>query len=135
MDGHLPHSSLSKSSVGHESRDADIRPILLTGFGLALCVVVVGLIVYGTFRYLATHPATSVQPNPMAVFDSQIPPAPRIEEHPAIEIQQLLAEEEQTLSTYGWMDKNKGVVRIPIDRAMELQLRRGFPTRKEPVQK
>jgi len=35
------------------------------------------------------------------------------------------------LSTYGWTDKNAGVVRIPIDRAMELQLERGFPTRKE----
>jgi len=135
MEGPLPPISELKSSLGHESRDADIRPILLTGFGLALCVVVVGLIVYGTFQYLATHPATSVDSNPMSVFDSQIPPAPRIEEYPAIEIQQLRAQEEQTLSTYGWIDKKKGVVRIPLDRAMQLQVERGFPTRKEQVQK
>jgi len=126
---------LSKSPVGHEQRDADIRPIVLTGIGLAVTVALVGLVVYGTFQYLATHPATGVDSNPMAVFDSQIPPAPRIEEHPAIEIQQLHAQEEQTLSTYGWVDRNKGVVRIPIDRALELQMERGFPTRKEPVQK
>ena len=31
------------------------------------------------------------------------------------------------LSTYGWTDKKAGVVRIPIDRAMELQLERGLP--------
>ena len=135
MEGHLQRSSLSESSVGHERRDADIRPIVLTGIGLALTVVVVGLIVYGTFQYLETHPATGVQSNPMAVFDSQIPPAPRIEEHPAIEIQQLHAQEEQTLSTYGWIDKKKRVVRIPLDRAMELQMERGFPTRKEQGQK
>ena len=36
MEGHLPHHSLSESSVGHERRDADIRPIVLTGIGLAL---------------------------------------------------------------------------------------------------
>jgi hypothetical protein len=96
---------------------------------------VVGVIVYGIFRYLETHPATSVQPNPMALFDSQIPPAPRIEEHPAIEIQQLHTQEDQTLSTYGWIDKSKGIVRIPLDRAIELQLQRGLPTRKEPLQK
>ena len=53
-------------------------------------------IVYGIFQYLATHPATSAQPNPMAADDSQIPPAPRIEEHPAIEIQQLHAQEDST---------------------------------------
>ncbi len=29
-------------------------------------------------------------------------------------------EAEKALTTYGWVDKNKGVVRIPIDRAMEL---------------
>ena len=126
---------LQSSPVGHEGRDADIRPIVLTGIGLALTVVVVGFIVYGTFQYLAAHPATTTQPNPMTVFDSQIPPAPRIEEHPAIEIQQLHAQEDQTLSTYGWMDKSKGVVRIPLDRAMELQMQRGFPTRKELPQK
>jgi hypothetical protein len=29
-------------------------------------------------------------------------------------------EEEKTLTTYGWIDKNKGVARIPIERAMQL---------------
>jgi hypothetical protein len=91
----------------------------------------VGLVVYVIFKYLAGHPVTTVQPSPMAIVDSQIPPAPRIEEHPAMEIQQLHAQEDRALSSYGWMDKRAGVVRIPIDRAMELQLQRGFPTRKE----
>jgi hypothetical protein len=30
---------------------------------------------------------------------------------------------------YGWVDKEGGVTRIPIDRAMELMLQRGFATR------
>jgi hypothetical protein len=29
-------------------------------------------------------------------------------------------EEAKTLTNYGWIDKNKGVARVPIDRAMEL---------------
>jgi len=124
--------TFQQSPTGHESRDADIRPIILTAIGLALSVVVVGLIVYGVFQYLAAHPATSVQSSPMTVLDSQIPPAPRIEEHPAIQIQQLRSQEDRALTTYGWVNKKAGVVRIPIDRAMELQLERGFPTRKEP---
>jgi hypothetical protein len=115
----------------HETRDARIAPIIWTGAGLAALVAIVGLVVYGIFRYLESHPATSARANPMAAEESQIPPAPRIEEHPAIEIQQLHAQENSILSTYGWMDKKAGVVRIPIDRAMELQLQRGFPTRKE----
>jgi len=120
---------------GHEMRDARIAPIVLTGAGLALTVAIVGLIVYGVFQYLETHPATSARVNPMSAEESQIPPAPRIEEHPAIEIQQLHVQENSILSTYGWTDKKAGVVRIPIDRAMELQLERGFPTRKEAPKK
>lgn len=120
-----------KRPDGHETRDARIAPIVLTGAGLALTVAIVGLVVYGIFRYLGTHPATSVRSNPMSAEESQIPPAPRIEEHPAIEIQQLHTQENNILSTYGWTDKKAGVVRIPIDRAMELQLERGFPARKE----
>lgn len=98
-------------------------------------IAIVGLIVYGIFQYLAKHNATGDRANPMSVGNSQIPPEPRIEEHPAIGIQQLHAQEDRTLSTYAWVDKKGGVVRIPIDRAMALQLERGFPTRKEQVRK
>ena len=130
MEGQLPHNP-----VGHETRDASVRPIVLAGAVLAVMIAIAGLIAYGTFRYLGTHPATGTRTNPMSVDDSQIPPLPRIEEHPAITIQQLHAQEDHTLSTYGWADKKAGVVRIPIDHAMELQLERGFPARKEQLQK
>jgi hypothetical protein len=65
----------------------------------------------------------------------QFPPAPRVEEHPAVEIQELHAKEDSLLSTYGWTDKMAGVVRIPIDRAIDLELQRGFPVRKKTVTK
>jgi hypothetical protein len=34
----------------------------------------------------------------------------------------LREENEKELTTYAWVDKNKGVARIPIDRAMELEV-------------
>jgi len=117
--------------IGHETRDASVGPIVLTGLSLAVTVALVALVSYGVLTFLGAHRRATTRNNPMSVEDSQIPPNPRIEEHPAIEIQQLHAEEERILSSYGWVDKKAGVVRIPIDRAMELQLERGFPTRKE----
>ncbi len=122
---------LSPTAIGHETRDADIRPIVYTGIGLALTAVAVGIFVYGIFKYLGGHAIATIQVNPMSVEDQQIPPAPRLEEHPAIELRQLHAQEDQMLSTYGWVDKKTGVVHIPIDRAMDLMLQRGFPTRNE----
>jgi hypothetical protein len=37
--------------------------------------------------------------------------------------------EHEVLTTYGWMDKSAGVVRIPIDRAKDLLIERGLPVR------
>jgi hypothetical protein len=38
------------------------------------------------------------------------------------------------LEGYGWVDREAGVVRVPIERAMELLLERGLPTRPEAEQ-
>src|SRR5579872_2714746 len=114
--------------TGHEESDASIAAIVWTGAALAVAVAMVCLIVYTAFWYLADHPLSAPRPNPMAASGDQVPPAPRLEDHPAIEVHELHSEEDKILTTYGWTDKQKGVVRIPIDRAMELRLERGFST-------
>jgi len=43
----------------------------------------------------------------------------------------MRAAQERQLTTYGWLDKEKQTVRIPIDRAMELLAKRGLPARKQ----
>jgi len=126
MEHHLPDQAL-----GHETRDAGVRAILISGAALALVVAIVGALMYGAFLYLLSHRAVVLQTNPMAAGQSVIPPGPRVEEHPALGLQELHTQEDRALTTYGWADKKSGVVRIPLDRAMELQLQRGFPTRKE----
>lgn len=124
------------NSIGHETDAGDVRVIGLTGLALASGIAIVLLIVYGIFQYLAHHPIVITPANPLAEMgQQQFPPAPRIEEHPAIEVKELHSQEDNFLSTYGWTDRKAGVVRIPIDRAMELQLERGFPVRKEAIKK
>lgn len=121
----------SEVPVGHEVKDASVHPIVITGMALAAALILVAAIVYGMFRYLAAHPAQAGTPNPMAeTSQQQVPPEPRVEEHPQVELHELRAKEDRILSTYGWVDKPKGIVRIPLDRALDLQLQRGFPVLK-----
>ena len=89
----------------------------------------------GVFRFFSGHPVASAAAIRWPPKRPQFPPAPRIEIAPAIEYQQLRAQEDQILSTYGWVDRKAGIVRIPIDRAIDLQLQRGFPVRKEAPKK
>jgi hypothetical protein len=69
---------------------------------------------------------------PASPFDTTrtLPPAPRLQVMPAEHLKVYRAEEDVQLNTYGWVDKGAGIVHIPIERAMELSLQRGFPVRK-----
>lgn len=112
--------------------DVGVGAVVLSMTGLAVAIAMVVGLVIGMFHYLARHfvdgqPST----NPMAAVESQLPPAPRIEEHPAVEIRELHSEEDKILSTYGWTDKEHGIVRVPIEKAIELKLERGFPVQAE----
>ena len=61
----------------------------------------------------------------------RLPPEPRLQTNPRQDLSDLRAREDQLLNSYGWVDKNTGVVRIPIERAMQLIVERGLPTRSE----
>jgi hypothetical protein len=128
--------AIHHNPIGHEEESTDIRAVGWTGIALAIGVGIVFIMVSVTFQLLLNHRPKVYPANPMAeTGQQQFPPFPRLEEHSTNEVIQLHQHEDKILSTYGWMDKKAGVVRIPIDRAMELQLSRGFPTRKEAVTK
>jgi hypothetical protein len=72
-----------------------------------------------------TQPDTrSVKPQDINQF-----PEPRLEGNERIEINSFRLNEEKLLHSYGYVDQQRGVVRIPIDRAMQLVAERGLPTR------
>ncbi|MGI9115076.1 MAG: hypothetical protein ACR2FX_08590 [Chthoniobacterales bacterium] len=48
---------------------------------------------------------------------------------PATDLQRYDAIEGAKLNTYGWIDKQAGIIRIPIERAMDLIAQRGLATR------
>lgn len=68
-----------------------------------------------------------------AVARSQVYfPQPREQIAPNEELKTFRARENAELNSYGWIDRKAGEVRIPIDRAMDILLERGLPTRGGP---
>jgi hypothetical protein len=61
----------------------------------------------------------------MSLFSHEIEEeiAHKVNEHESSLLRKLRAEEENKLGHYQWVDKKSGVVRIPLDRALELTLR------------
>jgi hypothetical protein len=48
---------------------------------------------------------------------------------PASDLKHFQAEEDARLRSYGWIDRQRGIIHIPIERAMDLIAQRGLPTR------
>ena len=67
--------------------------------------------------------------HPLAV--EQVAPAPRLQADPPAEYAAFAAEQRRVTSTYGWLDRDAGVVRLPVERALEIVLEEGLPARKE----
>lgn len=128
---------------GPEFEREDWSPKTVYGFLIALlviCILVV-LIVRGLYRFMdayeqkrqpALNPlvtATGADTRMVTPAEVSTFPQPRLETDERGQINQFRLNEEQKLDSYGWVDQNAGIVRIPIDRAMDLVAERGLPTR------
>lgn len=121
---------------GAQYEHTDIDPAIGYKFALWLSVAMVisFAIVYGVFRFFdGRHHAANAaaQKYPLAAGVTRQQPTPFLQTQPFKDIYMLRDEEATRLSEYGWVDKDGGVTRIPIDRAMELMIQRGFQTRTE----
>ena len=135
---HRPHTAqpggaASNPEVHHEQSDVNIRAILVFGAGLIVVAVLIHLLTYVLFRYFDAREAQRVTPQyPLAVAqEPRVPPEPRLQTDPRQDLADLRAKEDETLNSYGWVDRNAGIVRIPIDEAIKLTLQRGLPAREE----
>ena len=119
--------------IQYERTDADLKAVTWVGLGIAALAAVVALALLPIMRGMVSRQAKEdVAPPPIAGFDSaRQAPEPRLQGEPFADWQALKARQEAVLTSYGWVDEEKGVARIPIDRAMKMVLERGFPARVE----
>ena len=134
-----------ESSEGHggfEHQDLQASGIVYFMLGLLVVTVISMFGLKGLYAYLDHRErATQTPPNPLV---KQVPedtrhvtggypetafPSPRLEEDERGQLNGILMDEENKLYSYGWVDQQAGVVRIPIDRAMDEILRQGLPAR------
>ena len=120
--------------AGAHYEHTDIDPAIGYKFALWLSVAMLLSfgIVYGAFWFFDRQERaanTATQRYPLARDYTRPTPTPALQTQPFKDIYMLREEEAKRLQSYGWVDKDGGVARIPVDRAMELMLQRGFPTR------
>lgn len=142
-----------KYTPAYETTDATLGPILKFCFWLAVTLVIVFTGMYGALRAAQEIPAIGDRPpHPLAALNNPIPPAPHLEmqrgvkqgwDGKTVDLQKpqpfttLMWEDlrkpaQEELTSYGWIDQDAKIVHVPIERAMELVLQKGFPVRQKP---
>jgi hypothetical protein len=114
--------------LGYERRDANIKALLQFGFWMAVVIFLTLVVVRFTLKYFVTVMPLGPNAAPF-VSGRELPPSPRLQVHPHMELKDYCAVQQAAVSSYGWIDQRTGTVRIPIDRAIDTVLERGLPSR------
>lgn len=106
----------------HEEDAVALRPVVVAGIGLLILILLAGAAMFGLYHLMAHEEARLSPPaNPLAAAEGpRVPPEPRLQVHPLRDLEALHQAENERLTTYAWVDKSAGTVRIPIDRAIDL---------------
>ena len=138
-DETLKHGPASEET-GFERQDTSASGVYLFFAALAIGGVLSYFIVVGLYGFLqrydrshqpAQNPLTTPKAETRAVAREDIESfaQPRLEVDERRQLNDIRLSEESTLHRYEWVDEKAGVVRIPIERAMDLIVQRGLPTR------
>ncbi len=119
----------------HEQTDVQMKPIVWLTVILAVASVIAFVGMIGMFDFLEERQAAvDILPSPLAE-PNPLPPLPRLQPAPGIDLEQYRMRSSQMLESYQWIDRDGQVVRIPIERAMQLLLERGLPEVQAPPQR
>jgi hypothetical protein len=135
MENRHPAAPPAHSGGGYEKSDLSARAISLFGVILSAVVILAMVVAAWMFGFFASRQAQQdVPPSPLASTRSG-PPEPRLQVNAIRDMKALRAAEDKVLTSYGWVNKDAGVARIPIDRAMQLLVERGLrePANVEPA--
>ena len=132
----MPESDLDRdrgTDVGQGYEFSDLNPGFIALFGIGLVVAVaLAVIVTSLFmHYRALQHARQETPVSRLAHEREITPEPRLQVDASKELRQMRAAEDAALSSYGWVDKDAGILKIPVDRAMEILAKKGLPARKQ----
>lgn len=118
-------------AVQYEKTDVQSAKVVRAGVGLLAIVAVFFALMWMLQGVLLRFEQNAqVPPHPLAsTLARSEPPLPRLQPNPRADLLAFRAEEDAVLQTYAWVDKGRGIVRVPIERAMEILAQRGLPAR------
>lgn len=109
------------SHGSHEKSDAEAKPLVL--FAVGMVIFILACMLFAAFYFksldkvfktdLKAHKATDVYGSP------------KLQVSGSTELQQFNAKQNEIVNSYGWVNREAGIARVPVERAMGYVLSRG----------
>ena len=112
---------------GYEPAEPRLRPVAL-GAAAIIATVLIALVAGFIITRDLPHDGTAETDRP----PDFLPPTPRLEAVPENDFPAFHAQKARLLHEYAWVDRAHGVVRIPIERAMQVLVERQGAQGKRP---
>jgi hypothetical protein len=121
------HPADRNPEVRFEGTDVDAGALLKAGFVILVVTIAVVFFLYGLYFVFVRQEASRQPPPPILKAQAGLltPPAPLLQPSPPVDLASFRAQEDAILNGYGWVDKEKKVVRVPVDEAMRILAERG----------
>jgi hypothetical protein len=111
----------------HERSDWDLRYVVWGSILLTVSVALILTASWWLFKEFESWAANRQMGMAHATEQEARPPEPLLQVSPTADWVEMLQRERAILNSYRWVDRSKGIVHIPIERAMELLAQRGLP--------
>lgn len=142
MDEHVHHDAKAK---GYEDTDVHVGPFVWSFVAFAIVTAIAFVLVTWSYKSLVKfeNARQADAPTRVASPKTEIPKsldlraggpevtalpqnAPMLQADPVKDMVAMRAEQEGKLTSYGWIDREKGVVHVPIEKAMAFTLERSM---------
>ena len=127
-----PHDEEENPRVAYEHGDADVFTVSKYAIALGFGILIAASAMWGLFSWFESRQNEEQTKLPTSVLESrknQLPPEPRLQATPKLDLKEFQQSEEEALKSYHWMDATHTTARIPIDDAIVMMGKRGFPSR------
>lgn len=120
--------------VRFEPKDINVPVVLSVALGFLIALlIIVALMGFPFFFFAHRRAREGATPAGPVTPSEALPPAPNLESSPYRDWKIARAQWEAELNSYEWVDRQKGIVTIPIDRAIDLLAQRGIPPSPKPA--
>jgi hypothetical protein len=113
---HVATESLAR---GYEVQEVNLRALVIFAMALTIIVSIIALLLWWAVGAWTNEPPRLQPAIEPALVTPQTGPGPGIEPFPGAVRATLVAPAAEHISSYGWVDRENGIVHIPVEEAMQ----------------